>query len=107
MDRNGPLSRKIDGKDYTITSELLGKLIKQCEDKLTQILPSEFINSDPEDKRADASRDREIRLSADQRPLFLGAVSEDPLVSENLTNQVLISHNFYTLQTDWFCSLRA
>ncbi len=90
VDRNGPLSEKIDGKDYTVTSELLGKLIKQCEDKLEKILPNEFVNSDPEDKRADASRDRKSD-SALINALFLGAVSGEPLVSEKLTNQVLNS----------------
>lgn len=88
VDKYGPLSEKIDGKDYTVTSELLAKVIKQCQDKLERILPNEFINCDPEDKRADASRDRKSD-SALINALFLGAVSRDPLMDEKMTEQVL------------------
>lgn len=88
VDKHGSLSEKIDGKNYTVTSEMLGKLIRQCEDKLAQILPNEFINSDPEDKRADASRDRKSD-SALINALFLGAVAGDPLISESMTVRIL------------------
>jgi phosphorylase kinase alpha/beta subunit len=94
VDRFGSLKEKIGGKEYTVTSELLGTLIKKCEDRLAKILPNEFIVSDPEDKRADASRERNAD-SALINALFLGAVSEDPVVSENMTEQILLStiHN--------------
>ncbi len=88
VDRFGPLRSEIDGKSYVVTSALLAHLIKQCEEKLAQILPNEFINSDPEDKRADASRDRKAD-SALINALFLSAVSGDPLVSEEMTEKIL------------------
>lgn len=88
VDEHGPLSEKLDGKTYTVTSELLANLIRRCEDSLARILPNEFVNSDPEDKRADASRDRKAD-SALINALFLGAVAGEPLVSEKMTEQVL------------------
>jgi phosphorylase kinase alpha/beta subunit len=88
VDKYGSLTEKIDGKDYTVTSELLAKLIAQCEESLSRILPNEFVNSDPEDKRADASRDRKAD-SALINALFLGAVAEEPLLSEKMTAEIL------------------
>ncbi len=90
VDRHGSLSEKIDGKDYTVTSELLGMLIKKCDERLAKILPNEFIISDAEDKRADASRERKAD-SALINALFLGALSGDPVVSEKMTEQILSS----------------
>lgn len=88
VDKHGPLTEKLDGKTYTVTSELLANLIRQCEASLARILPSEFVNSDPEDKRADASRDRKAD-SALINALFLGSVAGEALVSEKMTEQVL------------------
>lgn len=88
VDKYGSLTEKIDGKDYTVTSELLAKLIAHCEESLNRILPNEFVNSDPEDKRADASKDRRAD-SALINALFLGAVAEEPLVSDKMAAEIL------------------
>lgn len=88
LDKHGPLTEKLDGKNYTVTSELLATLIRRCEDSLARILPNEFVNSDPEDKRADASIIRKAD-SALINALFLGAVAGEPLVNEKMTERVL------------------
>lgn len=88
VDKVGPLSERIDGKDYSVTSAVLDDLIKKCEAKLAQILPNEFINSDKEDKRADASRVRDAD-SAIVNALFLGAISGEPIVHDLMTERII------------------
>ncbi len=90
VDKHGALSEKLDGKTYTVTSAQLATSISRCQDSLDRILPNEFINCDPEDKRADASSTRKAD-SALINALFLGAVAGQPLVSERMTDQVLMS----------------
>ena len=88
IDKAGPLSEKIDGKEYVVTSALLESLIKKCEEKLARILPNEFINSDKEDKRADASRERQAD-SALINALFLGAFAGEPIVHDEMTERII------------------
>lgn len=88
LDKVGAMSERIDGKDYIITSALVEDMIKKCEAKLAQILPNEFINSDKEDKRADASKVRDAD-SAIVNALFLGAVCGEPLVHDAMTERII------------------
>jgi len=88
VDKVGAMTERIDGKDYTVTSAMLDAMIKKCEEKLVQILPNEFINSDKEDKRADASRVRDAD-SAIVNALFLGAVSGEPIVHDAMTERII------------------
>lgn len=88
VDKFGPLTERIYGKEYKVTSDDLARIIKKCEESLARILPNEFINSDIEDKRADASKDRKADAAL-INALFLGAVSGQPLVSDAMTEKIL------------------
>jgi phosphorylase kinase alpha/beta subunit len=88
LDKVGPMSERIDGKEYTVTSALVEDMIKKCQAKLAQILPNEFINSDKEDKRADASKVRDAD-SAIVNALFLGAICGEPIVPDAMTERVI------------------
>lgn len=90
VDKHGAFTKAFDGKTYTVDGTLLAKLIKECETKLAEILPNEFIRSDKEDKRADASVDRNADAAL-INALFLGALSGQPLVDETTQEKVLQS----------------
>lgn len=88
VDQHGSFSKEIDGKKYTVDSALLDALIKRCEATLAEVLPNEFIRSDKEDKRADASVDRKADAAL-INALFLGAIGGQPLVDEVMQLKIM------------------
>lgn len=88
VDNFGSLHANIDGKECTVTSNLLQSMIKKCEERLAQILPNEYIVSDKEDKLPNPPAVRESD-SALINGLFLAAISGQPVVGEKMTEKVI------------------
>ncbi len=81
VDHSACFSYSSDNRSYEVTIKGVRQLLSKCEGRLKEILPSEFIRSE----------DKSIRRSDSAliNPLFLAALSGQPLVDDEMTIKII------------------